>query len=342
MSTLPTYGASDLDQAMAAGYAAAAGQPANLGPGSQMGPIFKSVRLAIQLLQNENEYVDSISRLQNMVDPLPNGLPNPDVDTFINAFNFFRPNGSFASGVETFTMPSPVSMDTVIPVGATVQSGNGVQYEVAAGGAGYNQGAGGYIIVSGQSSVNALIVATTPGSVATLRPEPSIRCFRLRPSPYQRPCRAQMLRASIMAWMHWLERRSLACLLNTFLAAEKALLTPSWRPPGYTGILEHHLLVWGFRSSNGQRLQLCAHPGSQRVVHGRCEYRQPGNGPAPKWAYDCRSIRVAVCCKTGWNLLCRYPAHPANSGIGGNRGGSNRLRPDDSCQRSYGRCTGVR
>jgi hypothetical protein len=163
--TLQTYGAPQLDQIIAAGYAAAMeGQGANIGVGSQFGPSFKAVRLAMQLLQSENAYIDAISRLSTMQDPLNNGQPNPDVDSFINQYGVYRQGPDNTTGTEQFNMPSNVTQDLTIPVGLIVGNGT-TTYTVVPGGAGYNPNANGYVMIAGTSTVNALIQCTASGAV---------------------------------------------------------------------------------------------------------------------------------------------------------------------------------
>jgi hypothetical protein len=166
--SLAPFSLDDLINAMAANYASAAGLPANVGTGSQLGPIFRSVALAQLLLQNENLYIQSISRLGAIQDPLPDGTANPDVDSFINAFGFYRNGPDAASGYCTFTIPSPVGVDTVVPVGLVVGTVGGPQFAVAPNGTGYNAGANGYVIPAGQTSVSALVQCTATGSVGNV------------------------------------------------------------------------------------------------------------------------------------------------------------------------------
>lgn len=165
---LSTFGLQDLISAMAANYAAAAGLPANVGTGSQFGPMFRAIALAELLLQNENLYLQSIARLATMQDPLPDGTPNPDVDSFLNDFwpgpGNFRNGGTPSQVYVQFTIPSVSNQDTIVPVGTLTGTVGGPQFPVVANGYGYSVEAGGYVITAGQTSVLALTACSSPGS----------------------------------------------------------------------------------------------------------------------------------------------------------------------------------
>lgn len=175
MSLPNTYGLDDFQQIIANAYGAAiygsgngsGNVPVNIGTGSQFGPSFNAVSLAMLLLQNENVYIDSIARLATMQDPLPNGLPNPDVDTFVNAFEFYRLGSQPAIVAETFSVPSPVpSAGVLIPVNTVVSCNGGPTFTVIPNGPGYNAAGNGYFITVGNTSVTGVPIQCNVGGLA--------------------------------------------------------------------------------------------------------------------------------------------------------------------------------
>ena len=168
MSITP-YGLQDIVNIIVAAYNAVANRAANTGQGSQLGPSFRANAMAVALLQSETLYIEAISRLSTIQDPLPNGQPNPDVDSFMDAFwpgpGSFRQGPSAALLYETFSIPRALSADYTIPVGYVVSAPGGPQYTVVPNGTGYNSGAGGYVIPMGQTSVLALVQCNSVGSI---------------------------------------------------------------------------------------------------------------------------------------------------------------------------------
>lgn len=168
--SIQKYGLQDLIQLMLTAYAAKAKQEADVGTGSQFGPMYRAMALAEQLLQNENVYVETILRLAAIQDPLPDGTPNPDVDSFVNPFNFFRNGPGYAVGGVTVSIPASLPTDKTIPVGYLFGANAGPTYTVAANGPGYNSGAGGYVIPAGQTSVIAYVQCNVSGSQGNALP----------------------------------------------------------------------------------------------------------------------------------------------------------------------------
>jgi hypothetical protein len=168
------FGLQDLIDLFAAAFAAQALKPVNIGKGSQFGPAFRATALCQLLLQNENFYVQSIARLSTMQDPLPNGQPNPDVDSYVNAFttnpNGFRNPAQSSNAAPTVSIPVALPTDTTIPVGYVFGSVNGPTFVVAPGGSGYNSGAGGYIIPAGQTSAPVYCTCSIAGSLGNVLP----------------------------------------------------------------------------------------------------------------------------------------------------------------------------
>ncbi len=168
------YGLSDIVNIIAAAYAAVANRAANTGMGSQLGPSFRANAYAAALLQNETLYIQAMSRLSTMVDPLPNGQPNPDVDSFMDAFyagpGSFRQGPSAAQTYVTFSIPVALGADYTIGVGYVVGAPGGPQYTAVPNGTGYNSGADGYIIPSGEKSVAVLVQCNATGSIGNAQP----------------------------------------------------------------------------------------------------------------------------------------------------------------------------
>jgi Baseplate J-like protein len=160
-----------IQQTILQGYNAAAGLPADTGPGSSFGPSFNAAALAIFNQQQQVIYVAAIARLSTI--PVnPNGTPNPDLDSFCLVFNVPREGASASSGQVTFSTTSPVSGPPVIvPVGAIVQTSSGLQFQVIADptNSAYNAGDSGYPIGSTYSSVNVTVQCLTTGTIGNVQ-----------------------------------------------------------------------------------------------------------------------------------------------------------------------------
>lgn len=162
------FGLQDLIDLITAAYGAQALTPAATGQGSQAGPSFRAAAIAEILLQGQNLYIESIARLSTMQDPLSDGTPNPDVDSFINAFGFER-NGPGASLIYvTVTLDAVQHVDTVVQNGYVFGATSGPNFLVAPNGTGYNSSSGGYVIPAGQLSVQALTVCAIDGAAGNV------------------------------------------------------------------------------------------------------------------------------------------------------------------------------
>ena len=172
MSFLSPLTLQQIQQAITTGYNAQAESTgalvADTGPGSSLGPAFNSVAFAIFQQQQQILYVATISRL-NTIPANVNGTPNPDVDSFVAPFGFTRLGASAASGTVTFSTPSAVATQIVIPVGAIVQTPGGLQFIVVAGGSNYNASLNGYPITIGNSSVNVSVQCLTTGNLGNVQ-----------------------------------------------------------------------------------------------------------------------------------------------------------------------------
>jgi hypothetical protein len=120
--------------------------PANLGQGSQLGPVINANSQQCTIVQSQIDYATANSRLLT-IPPNADGTPNPEVDAWIYPFQLPRLGGSAATTTEAIGVNSPPSSPMIIPVGMVLyRSGDGVQYVVTADGdqAAYNSNAGGY------------------------------------------------------------------------------------------------------------------------------------------------------------------------------------------------------
>jgi uncharacterized phage protein gp47/JayE len=91
-----------------------------------------------------------------------------DLDSWFADYGFARLGATGATGQATFARFTPTAQ-AVVPIGATVQTGDGSQqYAVVvdANNPAYNAGLGGYVIGAGVQSVTVAIAAATPGSGA--------------------------------------------------------------------------------------------------------------------------------------------------------------------------------
>lgn len=171
MAFLTTLSLAQIQQMIAEGYNAAANLPADTGPGSAFGPSFNAAALAIFSAQQQAQYVAAISRLST-IPANADGSPNPDLDSFVNAFNFTRLGSSAASGQVTISTASPVSgSPLIVPVGFIVQTSGGLQFQVIAdttNGA-YNAADNGYPIAVSASSVNASVKCLTLGTIGNVQ-----------------------------------------------------------------------------------------------------------------------------------------------------------------------------
>ncbi len=93
-----------------------------------------------------------------------------DVDSFIADFGLTRLPAAAAAGQLTFSRYTATN-PTVVPLGATAQTQDGTQvFKVVADAANpaYSPAAGGYPLAAGTPSVNASVLAVTPGAAANV------------------------------------------------------------------------------------------------------------------------------------------------------------------------------
>ena len=143
-------------------YTAAALLPANTNPGSSLGSIANADSLLALQIQNEVVYADSISRLATSA-----GL---DVDSFVNPFGVYRIGAVASEGTVTFSTPSPVGTQVVVPVGAIVTTSGGLQFTVIADPSQptYSSALNGYVIAVGLSSTNATVQCAVAGTIGNV------------------------------------------------------------------------------------------------------------------------------------------------------------------------------
>jgi hypothetical protein len=131
-----SYTMQQLQAIAAVAYAAACVQggvqAANLGAGSQLGPVINATSQQGALIQGQVDDATANSRLLT-IPQNADGTPNPAVDTFIDVFSCDRLDGDAATTTVAIGVNSPVTTPMVIPVGMIVmrQSDN-VQYVVTA------------------------------------------------------------------------------------------------------------------------------------------------------------------------------------------------------------------
>lgn len=158
-------------QALAAQqYSAEAQLPANTDPGSSLGAIFNAISLLALVVQQEIVYVDQISRL-NSIPVLPNGQPNPDVDSFCEPFGVPRTGPVAAGGPVNCSSQSPVSALTVVQVDKILTTQNGLQFIVIADDSNpdYSAGDGGYPIAIGQRTTQASVECLVEGTIGNVQ-----------------------------------------------------------------------------------------------------------------------------------------------------------------------------
>lgn len=177
MSGFSPLTASQLKQIFAEAFNAAPGVlPIYDGPGSSLGPFEDALsNLALMVQQGQN-YAQQISRLYS-IPPNKDGTPNPDVDSFVYPFGFTRLAAQASSGQVTFSTPSPVASQLVIPIGTIVSTENGLQFLVIVdqSNAAYSASAGGYpsggyILAVGQRSVNVTVQCLSTGVIGNVQP----------------------------------------------------------------------------------------------------------------------------------------------------------------------------
>lgn len=159
---LQTLTLAQLQALWATQFTASALSPANTDPGSSMGAIANADSLLALQIQNEIIYADGISRLATSV--------GSDVDSFVNPFGIYRIGAVAAQGTVTFSTPSPVGTQTVVPVGTIVTTPGGLQFTIIADPSqpSYSSSLNGYVIAIGQSSTNATAQCSVAGTIGNV------------------------------------------------------------------------------------------------------------------------------------------------------------------------------
>jgi hypothetical protein len=152
-----------ISQGLTTNYNASAALPANTSTGSALGAIFNSVMALSLQMQGQISYVNGVARLQTST--------GVDVDSFVYPFGYTRNPAVASTLTVTFTTPSPAGSQIVITNGTTIQTPSGTQFTVIADAAqpGYSAPNNGYLILVGQSSVNATVQAVIPGSAGNVQ-----------------------------------------------------------------------------------------------------------------------------------------------------------------------------
>lgn len=177
MAFLTQYTRSQLKQLAIQEYNSEATLPADTHQGSDLGSIFDATAFLAVLLQQQIAYENQIARLAT-VPALPSGAPNPDVDSFVNAFGVYRLSSIAASGQVVFSIASPSSLNILIPAVAIgqspaviVQTSGNVQFQVIPDttNANYNASFGSYVLSAGQTSVSCSVQCLTLGTAGNVQ-----------------------------------------------------------------------------------------------------------------------------------------------------------------------------
>ena len=177
MAFLTQYTRSQLKQLAIQEYNSEATLPADTHQGSDLGSIFDATAFLAVLLQQQIAYENQIARLAT-VPALASGAPNPDVDSFVNAFGVYRLSSVAASGQVVFSIASPSSLNILIPAVAIgqagpviVQTSSGIQFQVIPDttNANYNAGFGSYVLTAGQLSVSCSVQCLTSGTLGNVQ-----------------------------------------------------------------------------------------------------------------------------------------------------------------------------
>jgi hypothetical protein len=125
------------------------------------------------ILQRQIAYVNSIARLATIgPNPINPALPNPDVDSFVNAYNVFRIEATAATGQVVFSVASSPALPILIPAvpsgsstGVIVQTTTGIKFVVIADttNANYNATLNAYVIATGTTSVSVTVQCLSLG-----------------------------------------------------------------------------------------------------------------------------------------------------------------------------------
>jgi len=170
LAFLTTLTLQQIQSTIIEGYNAVATLPADTGAGSSLGPMFNAFALALFNQQQEIIYVAAVSRLAT-IPANADGSPNPDVDSFVQAFGITPLGASAAQGQVTFSTSTPVGAQIVILVGSIVTTAGGLQFQVIAdpNNGSYNPTLNGYPINVSGSSVNATVLCLTTGTIGNVQ-----------------------------------------------------------------------------------------------------------------------------------------------------------------------------
>lgn len=94
-----------------------------------------------------------------------------DLDSWMEDYDFFRLPARSSTGSVTFSVFSPKTSDTVIPVGAQVKTGDGsLIFTVYAdpGNGAYSAARGGYVLGAGATAVSVPVACSTAGTVGNV------------------------------------------------------------------------------------------------------------------------------------------------------------------------------
>lgn len=150
--------------------------PADTSPGSGLLSFLNAKALAAMVLQSQIIYVNSIARLSTIgPNPVNSALPNPDVDSYVNAFGVYRLESTPATGQVLFSVQYAPATNVLIPAvpagsagGVIVQTtatSGGVQFQVIIDttNSNYNAAVQGYYIMAGTTSVSVTVQCLSSG-----------------------------------------------------------------------------------------------------------------------------------------------------------------------------------
>jgi uncharacterized phage protein gp47/JayE len=168
MATLTIYTKDQWLQMLAEQFASSAGIQANLAEGSAIGAAFEAIALMAVQLQGSLVTLQNYQRLGTSADA--------DRDSFVSPFGITRLGAVASTGSVTFSIPSVAGQALVIPVGAIVQTPNGLAFAVVVDNSNpaYNALAGGYptggyILAAGLLSVVVTVQCNTAGAIGNVQ-----------------------------------------------------------------------------------------------------------------------------------------------------------------------------
>lgn len=143
-------------------WGAQTGTTPNFTDGDVLLAMFQAISTQLDFLQAQIQIVNLLSRAQTSI--------GADLDSWFAQFNFTRLPGNLATGVEVFQKFQPSSQQVVVPIGAIVQTPDGIQYDVVADStqSAFSAVAGGYVLAAGQQALAATIEAVVAGSASNV------------------------------------------------------------------------------------------------------------------------------------------------------------------------------